>query len=262
MMPLCWRKCAREAGVMCQWADIPCLCKAANNGLHANANTCACHSCSDHEFGDDATAKIMLKEFSFACKMAMTPLDQGAFDATYKAATCPSTDKPPQTPPAYGYGLHPPPALLAPPSAPGYGDGHGPPPLLEPLPPSQQQEPHGPVTAPYDSVAVPTSPLKPNSGNSSKTEGHASTETVPSTVVVVPVPVTQNSTQNSTSGNHTATKTGTGAAAITGATVPAAGAKNATKTGAKTTQHSGAATRRDVTGSVFALAAALAYGIA
>jgi hypothetical protein len=24
VMPKCWRKCAREAGVMCQWTDIPC----------------------------------------------------------------------------------------------------------------------------------------------------------------------------------------------------------------------------------------------
>jgi len=217
VMPKCWRKCAREAGVMCQWTDIPCLCKTANNGLHAKANTCACHNCDDHEFGDDDHAKVTLKEFSFACKVAMTPLDQAVFDATYSAATCPGS--------------------------------------------------HAPLTSSYASVTVPTSLFKPSSvaaSSSSKSAGYGygigsgaydSTQIIQSTVVVIPVPVTQSS-------GHTVTHTGTGTATVTGSKVTAAGTKTGTKTGAQPTQFSGAAIRRDVTGSVFALAAALAYGIA
>ncbi|RDI76785.1 hypothetical protein Vi05172_g13212 [Venturia inaequalis] len=277
-MPKCWRKCAREAGVMCQWSDIPCLCKTANNGLLPKANSCACHSCSEQEFGDDEQASAVLKELSFACQIVRTPLDQGVFEAAYSAATCPSTAEPPHSPPAYGYGPPPPPAppapLSAPPSAPvnGYSPPEGPPPRLGPPPPPAPlpppaQQPHGPVTPPSASVTLPAPPFKPTSALSSKPEGYGhgigppdydSTQIILSTVVIIPVPVSQ----NSTNGSHPATKTGTGAATITGSTTTATGAKNGTRTGTQLTQATGAANRRDVTGSIFALAAALAFGIA
>jgi hypothetical protein len=67
-------------------------------------------------------------------------------------------------------------------------------------------------------------------------------------------------TQVSTSGGKTVTNTATGTSTITGSKATAAG--TGTKTSAKPTQFTGAAIRRDITGSVFALAAALAYGIA
>jgi len=130
IMPMCWRKCAREAGVMCQWGDLPCLCKAANNGLMAKSNACACNTCDDWEFGNDDKAKLDQKEFSYACKVVMTPLDGAVSDAAYHSATCPGTaspqpqpqPQPPSPPPVAPVPKPPiassPPALIPPPYAP------------------------------------------------------------------------------------------------------------------------------------------------
>lgn len=96
VMPKCWKKCARESGLMCQWGDLACLCKAANNGFLVKANTCACNTCEDWEFGNDHKAKIDIKEFAFACKMAKTPLADEASSAAFQAATC---EGPPAAPP-------------------------------------------------------------------------------------------------------------------------------------------------------------------
>ncbi|KAE9979712.1 hypothetical protein BLS_009525 [Venturia inaequalis] len=228
-MPKCWRKCAREAGVIC----------------------------SEQEFGDDEQASAVLKELSFACQIVRTPLDQGVFEAAYSAATCPSTAEPPHSPPAYGYGPPPPPAppapLSAPPSAPvnGYSPPEGPPPRLGPPPPpgplpppAQRSPPFFPASRPGHATFcfsdVTCTPFQANLGSFVETRG----------------------SQNSTNGSHPATKTGTGAATITGSTTTATGAKNGTRTGTQLTQATGAANRRDVTGSIFALAAALAFGIA
>jgi hypothetical protein len=165
------------------------LCKTANNGLHAKANSCACSTCPDSEFGNDDKAKAQSKEFAFACKIAMTPLDQAVIDAAYAAATCPGTDAPSPPSPGYGYGPAPPPAAPTPPGgAPGNGYGPPPPPGSLPPPPkgwplffsasvthpisfscnakANASEPgthSSPLTSPYISVTVPTSLFKPSS---------------------------------------------------------------------------------------------------
>ncbi|KAF2401390.1 hypothetical protein EJ06DRAFT_581531 [Trichodelitschia bisporula] len=95
VMPHCWRKCAREAGLMCHWNDVACLCKAANAGLLTPAATCACNTCSNLEFGNDDYARMQLRSLSSACKGVGTPFEQSAAASAMQASTCDAPPPPP-----------------------------------------------------------------------------------------------------------------------------------------------------------------------
>jgi len=91
-------------------------CRAANAGLYARANACACGSCSAEEFGIKAAwdlPSIKMKELRATCLMLFMPLGSGVVDAALNAGNCATSgisswEEPPSVAPP------PPPAPPAP----------------------------------------------------------------------------------------------------------------------------------------------------
>lgn len=289
VMPKCWKKCARESGLMCQWGDLACLCKAANNGFLVKANTCACNTCEDWEFGNDHKAKIDIKEFAFACKMAKTPLADEASSAAFQAATCEGTSGPPSphSPPSSPPPPPPPPPPAPPvvpyeskpwpvPSAPPAASWPQPAGSLSPsfpfspsttltisVPPKPTWGPSGPPAAPP--VVVPPPYTKPAPVSISVSAPPSWTQPT----VVVP-PVLAPSGPSATvvisqtvmvspmplGGSHSASATSPAPASSS-----KAGGAASSKSSAKPSQFTGVASRSEAHfgASIFAFAAILAY---